>query len=52
MRDGRVCFITGASSGFGRGPMTGQLVAELVLGGAVSADLSSVLPTDRVRPLS
>lgn len=41
-----------ASSGFGRGPMTGQLVAELVLGRIPEVDLTTVLPGERVRPLS
>jgi glycine/D-amino acid oxidase-like deaminating enzyme len=43
-------FIAGglASSGFGRGPMTGQLVAELVVGIQPEFDLTSVLVGDRV----
>lgn len=41
-----------ASSGFGRGPMTGRLVAELVLGVTPAVDLSTVSPAGRVHPLS
>lgn len=37
-----------ASSGFGRGPMTGQLIAEVVLGRPPSFDLTDVLPGSRV----
>lgn len=40
-----------ASGGFGRGPMTGQLVADLVLGREAAFDLTTVIPGDRVRPL-
>ena len=39
-----------ASSGFGRGPMTGQLVAELVLGHQPDIDLTPVDPHHRVTP--
>ena len=47
-RDG--LFIAGglASGGFGRGPMTGQFVAELVVGIQPEFDLTSVLVGDRV----
>lgn len=41
-----------ASSGFGRGPMTGQLVADLVMGKDPGFDLGSVVPGARVGPLS
>ena len=43
-------FVAGglASSGFGRGPMTGQFVAELVMGIESDYDLASVLVGDRV----
>lgn len=41
-----------ASSGFGRGPMTGQLVADLARGQTPGVDLGPVLPGTRVRPLS
>ena len=46
-RDG--LFVAGglASGGFGRGPMTGQLVAELVVGIEPDYDLASVLVDDR-----
>lgn len=46
-------FVAGglASSGFGRGPMTGHLVAELALGRTPEVDLGPVLPGPRVRPL-
>lgn len=37
-----------ASSGFGRGPMAGRLVAELVLGRPPAFDLGSVAPEGRV----
>ncbi len=40
-----------ASSGFGRGPMTGRLAAELVLGRTPDYDLTSVSPAGRVDPL-
>jgi len=40
-----------ASGGFGRGPMTGRLIAELVLGDEPEFDLNSVTPADRVVPL-
>ena len=49
-RDG--LFLAGglASSGFGRGPMAGRLVAEQVLGRRPGFDLSTVLPGDRAGP--
>ncbi len=40
-----------ASGGFGRGPMTGQLVSELVMGQETDFDLTTVVPGDRVQPL-
>ena len=40
-----------ASSGFGRGPMSGRIVAELVLGRQPEFDLTTVLPNDRVQPI-
>ncbi|MGF1595457.1 MAG: NAD(P)/FAD-dependent oxidoreductase [Acidimicrobiales bacterium] len=40
-----------ASSGFGRGPMAGQLIADLVTGCDPGVDLADVAPGDRVRPL-
>lgn len=40
-----------ASGGFGRGPMTGQLVADLVTEHEPGFDLSTVLPGDRVGPV-
>lgn len=45
-------FVAGglASSGFGRGPMTGRLVADLVLGRDPGVDVGAVLPGDRIRP--
>lgn len=54
MLGGDGLFLAGglASSGFGRGPMTGQLVAELVLGRTPAFDLEPVLPAGRVQPLS
>ena len=39
-----------ASGGFGRGPMMGQLVADLVTGSEPGFDLSTVLPSGRVGP--
>lgn len=39
-----------ASGGFGRGPMTGQLVGELVLGHEPVVDLTPVSPAGRVLP--
>lgn len=39
-----------ASSGFGRGPMAGRLVADLVMGHEPDHDLSAVLPGDRLAP--
>lgn len=39
-----------ASSGFGRGPMTGRLVAELAAGTPPSADVSALDPLGRVTP--
>lgn len=47
-RDG--LFLAGglASSGFGRGPMAGQLVAELVLDRRPDVDLGPVLPDGRI----
>ncbi len=46
-------FVAGglASSGFGRGPMTGGLVADLVLGRDPGIDLTPVLPGGRVRAI-
>lgn len=41
-----------ASSGFGRGPMAGRLVAELALGESPAVDLSSVSPEGRVTETS
>ena len=41
-----------ASSGFGRGPMAGRLVADLVTGRDPGYDLSTVLPGHRVGPLA
>ena len=41
-----------ASSGFGRGPMAGRLVAELALGESPAVDLSSVSPEGRVTDTS
>ena len=43
-------FVAGglASGGFGRGPMTGQLVSDLVMGMETGFDLTMVLPDDRV----
>ncbi len=40
-----------ASSGFGRGPMTGRLVAELASGVAPSADVGTLDPSGRVTPI-
>jgi sarcosine oxidase subunit beta len=40
-----------ASGGFGRGPMTGQLVSELVMGQESDFDLTTVLPGVRVQQL-
>ena len=40
-----------ASSGFGRGPMAGQLVADLVMGVDPNLDITSVVPGTRVGPL-
>ena len=37
-----------ASSGFGRGPLAGQLVAEAVLGRELTVDLAPALPAGRV----
>lgn len=37
-----------ASSGFGRGPMAGQLVAEMAIGIEPAVDLTTVLPVGRV----
>jgi glycine/D-amino acid oxidase-like deaminating enzyme len=37
-----------ASAGFGRGPMTGQLIADLVLGREPEYDLASLAPIGRV----
>ena len=39
-----------ASAGFGRGPMTGQLIADLVLGRDPGYDMTVVLPAGRVTP--
>ncbi|MGH1489146.1 MAG: NAD(P)/FAD-dependent oxidoreductase, partial [Acidimicrobiales bacterium] len=39
-----------ASSGFGRGPMTGQLIADLVLGRDPGHDTTSVAPGRRIGP--
>lgn len=39
-----------ASSGFGRGPMAGRLVADQVLGVDPGVDLATVIPGERVRP--
>lgn len=46
-RDG--LFLAGglASSGFGRGPMTGRLVADMVLGRTIDIDMQPVLPDGR-----
>ena len=43
-------FVAGglASGGFGRRPMTGQLVSDLVMGMETGFDLTMVLPDDRV----
>jgi len=41
-----------ASSGFGRGPMAGRLIADLVLDRRPDVDLGPVAPGDRVRPLA
>lgn len=38
-----------ASSGFGRGPMAGQLVADVVTGRDPAVDLGPVSPAGRVR---
>lgn len=38
-----------ASSGFGRGPMTGHFIATLVLGDTIPCDMAPVLPAGRVR---
>ena len=38
-----------ASSGFGRGPMAGQLIADLVMGRDPAVELGPVLPAGRVR---
>lgn len=38
-----------ASSGFGRGPMAGQLIADLVTGRDPAVDLAPVLPAGRVK---
>ncbi len=40
-----------ASSGFGRGPMTGRLVAELASGTAPSANVGTLDPSGRVTPI-
>lgn len=40
-----------ASSGFGRGPMAGQVIADLVMGRELEFDIAAVLPGDRVGPL-
>jgi len=40
-----------ASGGFGRGPMTGQLVSDLVMGQETDFDLTTVVPGVRVQPL-
>ncbi|MGI9594948.1 MAG: NAD(P)/FAD-dependent oxidoreductase, partial [Acidimicrobiales bacterium] len=40
-----------ASSGFGRGPMTGRLIADLVMGRDPEFETTSLAPGDRVRPL-
>lgn len=47
-RDGLFVASGLASGGFGRGPMTGQIVAELVVGIQSHYDLASVLVDDRV----
>lgn len=37
-----------ASGGFGRGPMTGQLIADLVVGREPEFDITSLTPVDRM----
>lgn len=40
-----------ASSGFGRGPMAGRLIADMVMGRDPEFDTTTVVPGDRVWPL-
>ena len=49
--DRRGLFLAGglASSGFGRGPMTGELIASIVVGESPAVDLTAASPAGRVR---